>query len=78
MWLWFSEGAEQPQSCQALGSAFAQKPAAASHSGCLVVKKEKEDAGDRLSDLGTAGLPGLLKVLAFDLFSLKTKEMLEK
>lgn len=74
VWLGFSEGAEHPQSWQTLGSAFAQKTAAASHSGCLVVKKEKEDAGDRLSDSGTAGLPALLKVLAFDLFSLRLRK----
>lgn len=55
VWLGFSEGAEQPESWQALGSAFALKPAAASVSGCFVVRKEK-DAGDRLSDLGAASL----------------------
>lgn len=66
-WLGFSEGAEQPQSWQALGSAFALKPAAASLSGHLVIKKEKEDAGGRLSDLEPVGFPVVLKVLAFDL-----------
>lgn len=74
VWLGFPEGAEHSQSWQALGSAFAQKTAAASHSGCLVVKKEKDDAGDRLSDLGDASLPGLLKVVAFDLFSLRLRK----
>lgn len=73
-WLVLSEGAEQAQSWQPLDSAFALKSAAASVSGCLVVRKEKDDAGDRLSHLGAPGLPGALKVLAFNLFSLKLRK----
>lgn len=70
----FSGGAEQLQSWQALGNAFAPEPAAASVSGCTVVKEEREDAGGRQSDLGAADVPGVLKVLAFDLFSLRLRK----
>lgn len=39
-----------------------------------MVKEEREDAGVRQSDLGAADLPGVLKVLAVDLFSLRLRK----
>jgi len=61
--LGFSRGADQPQSWQALGSAFAPEPAAPSLSGCTVVKEEREGTGGRRLGLGAADLPGVLLTL---------------
>lgn len=41
----------------------------------LLVREEREDARGWQLDLGAANLPGVLKVCAFDLFSLRLRNI---